>query len=136
LTPPEAAQRLPPLVERTVERLIAAFRPERVVLFGSFIKGTFSAGSDIDLLVIANLPGEIDPYRKRARQLAAGCFPPIDVALATHADLEDSTSSRAHFLISVLSRGITIYQSACLSACSAVADAEYQQTSGPQGREI
>ena len=109
--PPEARPRLPPLVERAVERLIAAFRPERVVLFGSFVKGTFGPASDIDLLIIANLPGEIDGYRRRARQLAAGCFPPIDVSLATPEELEDKASSRSDFLTSVLGRGITIYRS-------------------------
>jgi predicted nucleotidyltransferase len=104
------APRLPTLVERTVKRLIAAFRPERVVLFGSYVKGTFGWESDIDLLVIANLPGELDPYRRRARQLAAGCFPPVDIALAKPEELKDSDSSRADFLSSVLGRGITIYK--------------------------
>jgi predicted nucleotidyltransferase len=107
-----------------VERLIAAFRPERIVLFGSFVKGTFGAESDIDLLVIANLPSEIDTYRRRARQLAAGCFPPVDIALATPLELENTASSRSDFLISVLSRGITIYRSANATACGSIERAE------------
>jgi len=123
LTSHDTIPRLPPLVQRTVERLIAAFRPERIVLFGSFVKGTFGAGSDIDLLVIANLPSEIDTYRRRARQLAAGCFPPVDIALATALELDNTASSRSDFLISVLSRGITIYRSTNATACgAAVAD--------------
>jgi uncharacterized protein len=109
LTPIEIP-RLPRLVERTVERLVAAFRPEVVVLFGSFVKGTFGPNSDIDLLVIANLPGDLDPYRRRARQLAAGCFPPVDIVLATPEELDESDSSYADFLTSVLGRGITIYR--------------------------
>jgi predicted nucleotidyltransferase len=34
------------------ERLVAQFRPERVILFGSQARGTADARSDVDLLVI------------------------------------------------------------------------------------
>jgi predicted nucleotidyltransferase len=48
---------LPPLVQRTLGRLIRAFAPERIVLFGSHAKGTVHGGSDVNLLIIANLEG-------------------------------------------------------------------------------
>jgi hypothetical protein len=34
---------LPPLVQRTLQRLIRAFAPERIMLFGSCAKGTTHA---------------------------------------------------------------------------------------------
>jgi predicted nucleotidyltransferase len=48
---------LPPLVQRTLGRLIRAFAPERILLFGSHAKGTVHGGSDVNLLIIANLEG-------------------------------------------------------------------------------
>lgn len=37
------------------ERLVAQFRPERVILFGSQARGTADAHSDVDLLVVCSL---------------------------------------------------------------------------------
>jgi uncharacterized protein len=38
-------------------RIAREFRPERVILFGSYARGTAGADSDIDLLVIAPFEG-------------------------------------------------------------------------------
>lgn len=37
------------------ERLVAQFRPKRVILFGSQARGTADAHSDVDLLVVCSL---------------------------------------------------------------------------------
>jgi predicted nucleotidyltransferase len=34
-----------------VDRVVAAFKPRRVVLFGSYARGTPTADSDVDLLI-------------------------------------------------------------------------------------
>jgi predicted nucleotidyltransferase len=63
---------LPPLVERTVQRLIRAFAPEQVIVFGSYAKGARGERSDVDVLVITELDagvgGRLFPAgRHRAR---------------------------------------------------------------------
>lgn len=103
---------LPPLVQRTVQRLVRAFAPERIVLFGSYAKGTVRARSDVDLLVIADAGASPAAGQRRARQLAADCFPPVDVVLVTPAEVAAAGSARSPFLASVLGTGITIYSRA------------------------
>jgi len=49
-------------IQEIVRQIGQEFEPERVVLFGSFARGTPSADSDVDLLVI--LPFEGTPLRK------------------------------------------------------------------------
>lgn len=100
---------LPPLIQRTIQRLIRAFSPERIVLFGSYAKGTVHSGSDVDLLVIANLEGNPALHQRRARQLAADCFPPVDVVLATPTDVAGAATAKSPFLLSILGTGITLY---------------------------
>jgi predicted nucleotidyltransferase len=102
-------QCLPPLIQRTLQRLIRAFAPERIVLFGSYAKGTAYDGSDVDLLVIANLVGNPLLHQRRARQLAADCFPRIDVVFASPQDVSSAETVRSPFLLSILGRGITLY---------------------------
>jgi predicted nucleotidyltransferase len=108
-TPGLNPQGLPPLLRRVIERYVRAFAPERIVLFGSYAKGTNHAGSDVDLLVVANLDGDPAFYLRRARQLAADCFPPIDVVFATPEDVAEAHTARSPFLLSVLGSGITLY---------------------------
>jgi len=48
-------QRRWPAVERELDRIVTRLRkldPERVILFGSFARGDFHEGSDIDLVVV------------------------------------------------------------------------------------
>ncbi len=101
---------LPPLVQRTVERLIRAFGPERIVLFGSYAKGTQHDASDVDLLVVARAIGSGAQRQRRARQLAADCFPLLDVMLCTPAEVAAAAGAASPFLQSILETGRTIYQ--------------------------
>ena len=100
---------LPPLVERTVARLIRAFAPERVLLFGSWAKGVTTEKSDVDLLLIADLSGNPAAHLRRARQLAGDCFPPVDVVIASPTEVAQAATARSPFLASILGSGITIY---------------------------
>jgi uncharacterized protein len=106
----DAAPALPPLVRRTVQRLIAAFAPERIVLFGSYANGAAHGRSDVDLLVVADAAAGAERALRRARQLAADCFPRVDVVMATPADVAEAATAPSPFLASVLETGITLYE--------------------------
>ncbi len=113
MTRAEISRDLPPLVQRSLQRLIRAFAPERIVLFGSYAKGAVHGGSDVDLLVIFNLEGNPDFHQRRARQLAADSFPPIDVVFATPAEVAGAATAKSPFLLSILGTGVTVYTRPC-----------------------
>lgn len=52
-------------LQEIVNRLVVAYRPERVYLFGSHARGDAGPDSDIDLLVI--VPDDAPPERRRSR---------------------------------------------------------------------
>jgi len=113
--------RTPPvLVQRVVDRLVRAFAPQRIVLFGSYAKGTQRAGSDVDLLVVAPMEGDRSGRERRARQLAADSFPPVDVVFCTPEEVEQATSLQSPFLLSILGTGITIYRATTPAAVALV----------------
>jgi uncharacterized protein len=100
----------PPGFLRTpIERLVRALAPTRIVLFGSYAKGAQRPGSDVDLLVVADASGEGGAAARRARQLVATSFPPIDVVLCTPEEAEHADEQRSPFLHSILESGITLY---------------------------
>lgn len=78
------------------------------MLFGSYAKGTSQSGSDVDLLVVADAVGDSSTHLRRAHQLAADCFPPVDVVFATPYEVEEATVERNAFLLSVLNYGISL----------------------------
>ena len=105
-----AAPALPKLVERTVQRLVRAFAPEQIILFGSYAKGTTHIRSDVDLLVVTNIPVDRGSHMKRVRQLTSDCFPQVDIVFATPTDLVNAKTAKSPFLLSVLGTGISIYR--------------------------
>jgi predicted nucleotidyltransferase len=100
------------LLRGTLDRLIRAFAPERIVLFGSYAKGTARPGSDVDLLVVAEIEGDPIAHSRRAHQLVASSFPPVDIVLCTPEDVSEAASAKSPFLFSVLGSGITVYSRA------------------------
>jgi predicted nucleotidyltransferase len=97
------------LLRGTLDRLVRAFAPERIVLFGSYAKGTAESGSDMDLLVVADIEGDPIVHLRRARQLVASSFPPVDIVLCTSEDVSEAASAKSPFLLSVLGSGVTVY---------------------------
>jgi predicted nucleotidyltransferase len=81
------------------------------MLFGSYAKGTVRRDSDVDLLVIADLQGNPMIHQRRARQMAADCFPRVDVVFASPSEVAGAATARSPFLRSILGSGITLYTS-------------------------
>jgi uncharacterized protein len=99
----------PAFLRVPIARLVRAFAPTRIVLFGSYAKGSERPGSDVDLLVIADAAAEPAAVMRRARQLVATNFPPIDIVLCTPEEAEHADRARSPFLQSILGSGVTVY---------------------------
>ena len=71
-----------------VKRLVEQFDPDSIILFGSHARGTASADSDIDLLVVLPIKGSKRAKRIEMR-LALYEFPvEMDIIVATPEDVE------------------------------------------------
>ena len=44
-------------IKEMVRRIVAGFNPEKVILFGSYARGTAGTDSDVDLLVVMRVMG-------------------------------------------------------------------------------
>ncbi len=76
-------------IEEVVGRIAAEFRPERIILFGSYARGVATADSDVDLLVI--LPFEGKPFWKAVEIMNRVDAPfPLDLLVR----LPDDTARR------------------------------------------
>lgn len=98
-------ERHPDLAE-VVRRLIAAYKPERIYLFGSVARGEASPDSDYDLLVV--VPDDARPKRRDsalAYQALRGTGIAADVLVCTHSYFEARRHLKASLPGTVLREG-------------------------------
>jgi predicted nucleotidyltransferase len=76
-------------LDEIVRRLVAAYQPERVYLFGSHARGDAGPESDLDLLLI--VPDDATPERRRSRlayEALRGTGVAVDVVVWTRGYFE------------------------------------------------
>lgn len=93
------------IVERVVERM----RPERIILFGSHAKGTATATSDLDLLVVAHTPLPMSRRAEAISGFVGQALIPIDVHVYTPEEVEELGREKYSFIHSVLTTGRNVF---------------------------
>jgi predicted nucleotidyltransferase len=87
-----------PRLDDVVRRLVEAYQPESIYLFGSIARGDGDAESDYDLLII--VPNDAPAERRRSRlayQVLRGTGTPVDALVCSH----DWFFSRVHLRASL-----------------------------------
>lgn len=98
-------------IKRLSDTIVREFRPERVILFGSYASGTAREDSDVDLLVVMPFRGNriakaveiLDKVKARAA---------VDVVVRTPADVRRRVALNDFFLKNILDRGKVLHESA------------------------
>lgn len=89
-----------------VRRLVAAYQPERIYLFGSTARGDAGPDSDLDLLVVVS---DDAPEERRHSKLAyvalRGTGIAADVLVCTHRYFEERLHLKASLPATVLREG-------------------------------
>ncbi|HWQ68685.1 MAG TPA: nucleotidyltransferase domain-containing protein [Patescibacteria group bacterium] len=97
---------LEPMLAEIIRRLVTAYQPERIYLFGSIARGDAGPDSDYDLLVI--VPDDAPPERRRSRlayEALRGTGTAADVLVCTRSYFEARRHLRASLPGTVLREG-------------------------------
>src|SRR3990172_1376565 len=80
------------------------FKPEKIVLFGSYAYGRPTADSDVDLLVVLRTRRDVADV---ASQIACSVNPefPLEILVKTPAEIRWRLAERDCFLTEILARG-------------------------------
>jgi predicted nucleotidyltransferase len=75
-------------IDKMVHRIVKKFKPEKIILFGSYARGAFTRDSDVDLLMIMPVSGS-----KREKRIEIGVALhdiriPKDIIVATPDEVE------------------------------------------------
>lgn len=99
-----------PQLREVVRRIVAAYQPQRIYLFGSIARGDANPDSDYDLLVV--VPDDAAPERRRSRlayEVLRGTGVAADVLVCTQSYFEARRHLRASLVGTVLKEGIAVH---------------------------
>jgi len=97
-------------IDQVVAQIVERFKPQKIILFGSYARGDPRPESDVDLLVVMETP------LKESRQSLAirhhlGVMFGLDLVVYTPQRLKERVETGDWFLRDILSEGKVLYES-------------------------
>lgn len=106
----QRGERVDDVLGAMTQRLVDAFDPQKIVLFGSRAHGDGRAGSDIDLLVVMETDERpVDRYR-RVAPVARVPGVPMDILVRTPAEIDGRLAMGDHFIREILTGGRVLHE--------------------------
>jgi predicted nucleotidyltransferase len=96
-------------IEELTRRIVEEFRPQRVLLFGSYARGTPNADSDVDLLVV--LPQATNPHEASVQiRLRTRPTFPVDLLVRTPEKIRQRIKMGDTFMKDIMENGRVLYE--------------------------
>lgn len=108
-TPPSRWRR-DDLFDALVARILSVCRPQRIVVFGSYARGSEGPDSDVDVLVVDAGVTQRREQGVRIRRALRGLGVPVDVIVATSEDLQRYGEANGLIYGPALREGLVIYE--------------------------
>lgn len=102
----------PQKVKTVVEKIIETSRPRKVILFGSYIKGSMHLNSNLDVLVVTG--DEIENPRKesvRIRRALKGILMPMDILVIQESSFKEIANTPGLIYREAVKNGKVVYES-------------------------
>jgi predicted nucleotidyltransferase len=99
-------------IDEMVRRIVKRVHPEKIILFGSYARGSATLDSDADILVVMPVKGS---KRKRATDIdlaLVGVDLPVDVIVVTPEELEQNRNRIGTIIYPALREGKVLYERA------------------------
>jgi predicted nucleotidyltransferase len=91
-----------------VDRIAARFKPQKIILFGSYARGDFTRDSDVDLLIVMETRGRHRPSLAIRRQVPIEFG--VDLIVLSEAQLRRRLKAGDFFLQEAIEQGKTMYE--------------------------
>ncbi len=96
-------------IERIVEKLISAYLPEMIILFGSYANERYRVDSDVDLLIVKRTRKKPIWRRVEVRKIIDTNIP-MDIIVLTPEEFLQLKNSKSGFLLEILKTGKILYE--------------------------
>ena len=92
-----------------VNRIVEGYKPQQIILFGSFAYGTPNEDSDIDLFVLKDSDKSIIERNREVGQLLIGAKVPVDYFVYTYQEFNENKNTPYTIEYQVANQRKTIY---------------------------
>ena len=90
-------------------RIASEFRPDRIILFGSYARGAPTIDSDVDLLVVLPFDGKVVDKSVEIRLKVRPPFP-VDLIVRTPEKVRERVEMGDGFMQEILDEGKVLYE--------------------------
>jgi len=104
-------------VQSIVRQLLRLYKPQKVVLFGSLVRGEIKPGTDIDLFIVKSGVPQLGVDRIRELDALVRYRLATDFVVYTPEEVEQRLSLGDPFVKSILEEGRVLYDAACAVVC-------------------
>jgi len=96
-------------IKKITDQIVRKYKPEKIILFGSYAWGKPTEDSDVDLFIVKNT--ENDPLRRcyEVRKATDSLFP-FDVLVFNPKEIKERLEMDDFFLKEIINRGKIIYE--------------------------
>lgn len=103
------------LLKEMTDLIVREIKPRKIILFGSYARGTARADSDLDFLVVEDGPFNAQRSRRaemtRLWDIMFDYFIPIDFLVFTPQEIEQWKDTKNHVIAHALREGRMLYES-------------------------
>ena len=96
-------------LDSIVGRVVEVAEPEKIILFGSAVRGCMGGNSDVDLLIIKDGADALDVMARIYRRLY-GIGVAVDAIVVSSEDVERYKDSHALIIKPALQEGMVVYE--------------------------
>ena len=100
---------LPAAAKTTISSIASGYKPERIIVYGSFARGDHHQGSDLDLLVIKNTSERFADRIEHVLEYCPGGIA-VEPLVYTEKEIAEMATKGNSFLESALEEGIVVYE--------------------------
>jgi predicted nucleotidyltransferase len=97
-------------IDQVVEQIVEKFKPQKIILFGSYARGNPRPESDVDLLVVMKTSQKASKKSLKIRRHLGVMFG-LDLVVYTSKRLKERVDMGDWFLRDILKEGKVLYES-------------------------
>ena len=99
------------VIRRILDKLVAGYEPEKVILFGSYAYGHPRPDSDLDLLIIKETPERSIDRRVAVRRVLTDPKRkvPLEILVLTPSELSKRLAMGDQFIEEIIEKGVVLY---------------------------
>jgi len=97
-------------IKQVAKKIARDYKPEKIILFGSYAWGTPNPDSDVDLFIVKkSRKRQIDRMRELRMKLIGNNFPPMDLLIYTPGELSRRLAIGDFFVREIIEKGQVLY---------------------------